>query len=98
MSGEANGNSGVASRVATGLPIVPNASASVIPVLNATTESALEATRVPPTRVRKSTSIDPGVSYWSTTVFVLSATTLVGSGSGGSPSRSTSPVGCGVKV
>ena len=39
----------------------------------------------------KLAAISPGLSYWSTTVFVLSATTLVVIEPGGLPSLSTRP-------
>ena len=98
VSGEVKGNSEVAVTVAAGEPTVPNALAVVMPVLKTITESALDGTRLPPTRVVKLTGIDPGWSYWRARVFVLAPMTLVPWGAGTFPSRSTSEDPEGVSV
>ncbi len=65
----------------------------VIPVLKTTTESALELTSVGelPIRVLKVTGIEPPWSYWSATVLVVPAITLIVCGLGALPSLSTRP-------
>ena len=69
-----------------------NTREDVIPVLKVIRESAVEGTTVPSyAGVVKLVWISPGLSNWSTTVFVLSATTLVVIDPGGLPSLSTRP-------
>ena len=88
MSGEENGKSGSAVMALAG-PLAENVCAAVMPVLKTTTDSALDWTSWPPSMVVNVTSAAPGSSYWRASVLVESATTLVLTDPGGSPSLST---------
>ena len=103
MSGEVKGNSGPAEiSAALGPPGDPpegrNVFAEDISLLKTTAESALEATRLPPTRVLNLIGIDPGRSYRRVRVEVLQAITPTVWGPGVLPSFSTSPTAAGVSV